>query len=329
MSDSKKYGKQFGVDMPQDEAMERIAKATKEETAGRKAKGELIEEGEAQVALFRGTQVRQVFHNGEWFFSIVDVIEAVTETDRPRRYWSDLKRQLSEDEGFSELYENIVQLKMPSADGKKYATDAVNVETLFRIVQSIPSKKAEPFKRWLAKVGYERIEEIQNPEIGVKRAILQWQIEGRTDDWIDARIRSIVTRKELTLEWKNRGIRDEQYGTLTKIISVKTFDMDPAAHKKLKGLTTQNLRDHMTDLELIFTMLGEKSTTAIAISTRAQGMVPNMEAAAAGGKVAGDARKELEKKLNKPVATSANFLKGAGRTNDPELLTKKKRPDSN
>jgi len=153
---------------------------------------------EAQIALFKGAEVRQVFHENEWYFSIVDVIQAITETDRPSKYWSDLKKQLSDKEGFSELSENIGQLKMKSSDGKYYLTDAVNVETLFRIVQSIPSKKAEPFKRWLAKVGYERIQEIQNPEIGVKRAILQWQIEGRTEDWIDARIRSIVTRKELT-----------------------------------------------------------------------------------------------------------------------------------
>jgi DNA-damage-inducible protein D len=253
----------------------------------------------------------------------VNILKAVTETERPRQYWSDLKTQLSETEDFSELYDKIVQLKMPSPDGKKYATDAVNVETLFRVVQSIPSKQAEPFKRWLAKVGYERIQEIQNPEIGVKRAMLQWQIQGRSDDWIDARIRSIVTRKELTGEWKNRGIVEQEYGLLTNVISRKTFGVDTAAHKKIKGLNSQPLRDHMTDLELIFTMLGEKSTTAIATSTNAQGFNENKEAAASGGKIAGSARRTLEEKLGKPIVSKDNFLSSGKRENDPQQLTTK------
>ena len=251
------------------------------------------------------------------------MIEAITETDRPRQYWSDLKRQLSEKEGFTELYDNFVQLKMPSTDGKMRETDAVNVETLFRIVQSIPSAKAEPFKKWLAKVGYERIQEIQNPEIGVKRAILQWQIQGRSDDWIDARIRSIVTRNELTGEWQKRGIKGEQYGALSNVIARKTFGLDTAAHKKHKGLKSQNLRDHMTDLELIFTMLGEKSTTQIAMTTDAQGYKENADAAASGGKIAGEARRSLEEKLGKSVVSKQNFLKGGSRENDPRLLTEK------
>lgn len=179
MSDSEDYDKTYGVDMPKEEAMKRIAKDTKEQTKDKKIPIELIEDGELQIALFRGKEVRQVFHNNEWYFSIVDVIEAVTETDRPRQYWNDLKRQLAEKEGFPELYEFFVQLKMPAQDGKMRETGAVNVETLFRIVQSIPSDKAEPFKKWLAKVGYERIQEIQNPEIGIKRSILQWQIAGQ------------------------------------------------------------------------------------------------------------------------------------------------------
>lgn len=287
----------------------------------------MIAEGHEQIALFKGAEVRQVFHDNEWFFSIVDVIEAVTETDRPRQFWNDLKRQLVEDEGDSELYENIVQLKMPSADGKKYATDAVNVETLFRIIQSISSKKAEPFKKWLAKTGYERIQEIQNPEIGVKRAMLQWQVDGRTNDWIDARIRTIVTRKELTDEWKDRGIKDQEYGQLTNIISRQTFGMTTKQHQEVKGLKNQSLRDHMTDLELIFTMLGEKSTTAIAVAMNSQGFKQNAEAAGSGGKVAGDARAELEKKLNKPVVSDQNFLKGKVRVNDPVKLTAKKKPE--
>lgn len=323
MSNKDNYEKSLGLDIPLDEAMGRIAKATKREVEHKTQKGEIIEEGEAQIALFKGKEVRQIFHENEWFFSIVDVIEAITETDNPSRYWSDLKRQLSEKEGFSELYDNFVQLKMPAADGKSYKTDSVNVETLFRVVQSIPSAKAEPFKKWLAKVGYERIQEVQNPEIGVKRAILQWQIQGRTDDWIDARIRSIVTRKELTGEWKERGVKHEEYARLSNVVARKTFGLDTAGHKKHKGLKSQNLRDHMTDLELIFTMLGEKSTTQIAKSTDAQGYKQNAEAAASGGKIAGDARRTLEQKSGKPVVSKKNFLKGGGRENDPQLLTEK------
>jgi hypothetical protein len=324
MSDSKKHSEEFGLDMPRDEALEKIAKATREEVSLKSVPAKFIEEGSAQIALFKGKEVRQVFHDNEWYFSIVDVIAAVTETDRPRQYWTDLKSQLSEKEGYSELYDNFVQLKMPAQDGRMRETDAVNVETLFRIVQSIPSKKAEPFKKWLAKVGYERIQEIQNPEIGVKRAILQWQVQGRTDDWIDARVRSIVTRKELTSEWDKRGIEGDEYGKLTNIISRKTFGVDTAAHKKLKGLKNQNLRDHMTDLELIFTMLGEKSTAAIAVSTDAQGYDENAEAATSGGKIAGEAARTLEKKLGRSIASKDNFLSGGKRENDPEQLTFKK-----
>lgn len=325
MSITKNYGKDYGLDMPKEEAMKRIADTAKEEAKNSTDEVKLIEDGEAQIALFKGAPVRQVFHENEWFFSIVDVIEAVTETDRPRQYWSDLKRQLSEKEGFSELSENIVQLKMPATDGKLRETDSVNVETLFRIVQSIPSPKAEPFKKWLARVGYERIQEAQNPEIGVKRAILQWQVDGRDNDWIDARIRSIVTRKELTDEWRDRGIKDKEYGELTNIIATQTFGINTTAHKKLKGLKNQPLRDHMTDLELIFTMLGEKSTTAISVAVDAQGYAQNADAAKSGGKIAGEARKELEKKLGKPVTSKDNFLQGDARINDPMKLTEKGR----
>lgn len=323
MSDNKNLEKAFGLDMPKEEALKRIAEATKEEAKADPA-APLIAEGHEQIALFKNSEVRQVFHNNEWYFSIVDVVAAVTETDRPSKYWSDLKKQLVENEDFSELSAQIGQLKMKAADGKSYLTDVVNVETLFRIVQSIPSKKAEPFKKWLAKVGYERIQEIQNPEIGVKRAILQWQVDGRSSDWIDARIRSIVSRKELTDEWKNRGIKDQEYGYLTNVISKQTFGLNVSQHKAVKGLKNHNLRDHMTDLELIFTMLGEKSTAAIASSMDAQGLKENVDSAMAGGKVAGDARRGLEEKLGRRVVSQQNFLKGKTRVMDPERLTAKK-----
>lgn len=319
--DKKKYEKSFGLDMPMDEAINRIAKVTKKEVNKKEENTEIIKEGEEQLALFKNKEIRQVFHENEWHFSIVDVIEAITETDRPSKYWTNLKSKLIKKEELYELSNKIRKLKMKASDGKYYSTEVVNVETLFRIVQSIPSKKAEPFKKWLAKVGYERIQEIQNPEIGVKRAILQWQIEGRTEDWIDARIRSIVTRKELTNEWKNRGVQDKEYGYLTNIISCETFGIDVSTHKKVKGLKNHSLRDHMTDLELIFTMLGEKSTTAIAISSDAQGLNKNAEAAKAGGKIAGDAARTLEKKLGKRIVSSDNFLSGGNRINDTEQLT--------
>lgn len=280
------------------------------------------EEGMSQLALFDGVEIRKVFHDGEWHFSVVDVVAAVSGTDRPRKYWSDLKKKLVQDEGFTQLSEKIGQLPMESSDGKFYLTDTVTSETLLRIVQSIPNRRAEPFKRWLAQVGYERIQETQDPEIAVKRAILTWQAQGRTNDWIEARLRSIVVRKDLTDEWQKRGIqKGSEYGRLTNIISKETFGLDANQHKQLKSLAQRhNLRDHMTDLELVFTMLGEKSTAAIAQAINAQGFQRNATAAHSGGKVAGDARKELERKLGGSVVSRSNFLE-ASRKKDPQKLT--------
>jgi DNA-damage-inducible protein D len=322
-NDRKKYEKSLGVNMLFEEALQRFAKMTKEEIeADGIPSTELIPEGMAQCVMFKGCEIRKVFHNGEWWFSIVDVIQAITGSDRARKYWSDLKRQMSEKEGFSELSEKIGQLKMPGSDGKEYATDAADTETLFRIIQSIPSPRAEPFKRWLAKVAYERIQEIQNPEIAIKRAILTYQLQGRSDDWIEKRIRSIVTRKELTSEWKKRGIQEgQEYAVMTNVISMHTFGIDNRGHRLVKGLKGQNLRDHMTDLELIFTMLGEKSTTEIARTRDAQGFNPNLNAAKAGGSVAGVARAQLERETGECVVSSKNFLGLEKRHADPELLT--------
>jgi hypothetical protein len=300
-------------DMPMDEVLKKVASVSKEGVKSKENQKEgdsIAFEGECQLTLWSGKEIRKVFHHNEWFFSIVDVIEAITESDRPRKYWNDLKRQIIEKEGYSKLSENIVQLKMPSSDGKMYLTDAVNVETLFRLIQSIPSPKAEPFKRWLARVGYERIEEFQNPEIAVKRAIVNWQIQGRTDDWIEARLRSIVVRHELTSEWAKRGIEEGmEYGYLTNIISKETFGLKTQEHKKLKGLTSHNLRDHMTDFELVLTMLGEKTTAAIAQTSDAQGLDQNATAARSGGRVAGNTRKELEEQLGRSIVSPKNFLK--------------------
>lgn len=279
------------------------------------------EQGESQLLLFEGVSIRKVFHNNEWHFAVVDIVAALTGSERPNKDWRDLKTQLIKNEGLIELSEKIGQLKMQAADGKFYLTDTVTVETALRIIQSIPSRKAEPFKQWLAKVGYERIQEIQDPEIAVKRAILSWQAQGRTSDWIEARLRCIVVRRELTEQWKRGGISGSEYGRLTNIISNATFDLDTAQHKNLKGLSGKhNLRDHMTDLELVFTMLGEKSTAAIAQAAQASGFNENAKAARTGGRVAGDARRDLERQLNRSVVSRSNFLESV-RKKDPERLT--------
>lgn len=288
--------------------------------------GAPVEQGDSQMVLFEGITVRKTFHENHWRFAVVDIIAALTGSAHPSRYWSELKNKLVKDEGLIELFGNIEQLKMESADGKFYLTDTVTVETALRIIQSIPSRKAEPFKRWLAQVGYERIQEIQDPEIAVKRAILMWQAQGRTNDWIEARLRCIVVRRELTDQWQRGGITGSEYGRLTNIISKQTFDLDTSQHKNLKGLGVKhNLRDHMTDLELVFTMLGEKSTAAIAQASGAHGFAPNVTAAQSGGRVAGDARRDLERQLKKSVVSRDNFL-GESRKKDPEKLTQSTLP---
>jgi DNA-damage-inducible protein D len=326
-NDRKKYEKALGLDMPFEEALERFAKVTKEEIEAEDLpETELIPEGQAQQVLFKGRGIRKVFHDGEWFWSVIDVIEALTESSNPSRYWSDLKRQMIGKQGFSQSYGKIVRLKMPSSDGKNYETEAADTETLFRIIQSVPSPRAEPLKRWLARVGYERIQEIQNPEVAIKRAILTYQLRGYSDEWIDKRIRTIVARKELTSEWKKRGVNEgQEYAVLTNVISTHTFGIGNKGHKQLKGLKGQNLRDHMTDLELIFTMLGEKSTTEIARTRDAQGFKANEGAAKAGGSVAGVARAQLERETGERVVSPNNFLGLEQRTADPERLTAPKK----
>lgn len=264
---------------------------------------------ENHIVVFKDSTIRRIFHNEEWWYSIIDVISVLSESNNPRRYWSDLKRQLIEKEEFIQLYEKIVQLKLVSADGKKYNTDCANTETIFRIIQSIPSPKAEPFKRWLAKVGYDRVQEIEDPELASHRAREIYKAKGYSDAWIEKRMRGIQVRSELTEEWKNRDVGSTQeYAILTAEISKATFGITPSEYKNMKGLKRENLRDHMTDLELIFTMLGEASTTEIARNKNALGFGENKVAARAGGKVAGNARKELEKKSGKKVSTTQNYL---------------------
>jgi DNA-damage-inducible protein D len=239
-----------------------------------------LEEVSSKIAVFRGKQIRKVIHHDEWYFSIIDIVEVLTESSNARRYWSDLKTKLIDVEGFSQLYEKIVQLKLISPDGKMRETDTANTETIFRIIQSIPSPKAEPFKRWLAKIGYERIQEIDDPELAAKRSRAIYKAKGYPEGWIEKRMRGIAIREQLTNEWEKRSVKEEkQYAILTAEISEATFGLKPSEHKKLKSLKNQNLRDHMTDLELIFTMLGEASTTEIAVQKNAQGFHQNKKAA--------------------------------------------------
>ena len=260
-----------------------------------------------KLIIFQGKQIRRTWHNNQWHFSIIDVIHALDASSIPRRYWSDLKVKLKE-EGF-ELYDNIVQLKLLSSDGKNYNTDCANTKSMLRIIQSIPSKKAEPFKRWLAKVGYERIQEIENPELAQKRMKELYRAKGYSDNWIEKRVRGIAIRDELTDEWGQRGADTEKdYAILTAEISKATFDMTPKQYKELKGLKNQNLRDHMDDMELIFTMLGEASTTRLTKDRDSQEFPEIKKDAGDGGKVAGNARKDFEKTLGKSIVSEENYL---------------------
>jgi len=261
-----------------------------------------------KIAIFKGKEVRKVIFQNEWWFSVIDVVEALTETDRPRKYWNDLKTRIIK-EGYVELSAKIGQLKLPSADGKLYETDCANTETIFRLIQTIPSPKAEPFKRWLAKVGYERVQEIEDPELATKRIRALYKAKGYPDSWIEKRMRGIEIRETLTDEWKKRNVgEDREYAILIAEISQAMFGMTPSEYKKFKGLKRENFRDHMNDLELIFSMLGEASTTEIAKNKDAQGFVENKQAAKLGGSVAGSARKDLEQKSGKKVSTTRNYL---------------------
>lgn len=307
----KTYNERFGLDQPLDEALRTFAALSKEEQTEEYAgTNSAIPDGESELVVFKGSHIRKVFHRSEWWFSIVDVVAALTDSANPRRYWSDLKAKMLKSEGFEQLYEEIVQLKMESLDGKFRETDAANVETLFRIIQSIPSPKAEPFKRWLARVAFERLQEIQNPEIAIKRAIVEYQLQGRPLDWIEQRIRSIMVRKELTSEWKKRGVSEkDEFAILTSVLSTRTFGVSPRDHKMLKRLErSHSLRDHMTDLELILTQLAEKSTKEIAQIRDAQGFAQNKETARVGGDIAGNARRSLEKETGRRVVSDWNFL---------------------
>ena len=262
----------------------------------------------SSIQLFEDQKIRTAWdaEKEEWYFSIIDVISVLTGTANPRRYWSDLKRKLKA-EGANELYEKIVQLKMLSSDGKRYKTDVANTEQLLRIIQSIPSPKAEPFKAWLAMVGKERIEETIDPEQAIDRALDTYLKKGYSEEWIHQRLLAIRIRNELTDEWKKRGVqKGKEYAILTDEISRAWSGMTTGQYKRLKGLTKENLRDNMTDLELVLTMLAEASTTDISKTAKPQTLEENKQVAKRGGKVAGIARQALEAETGKPVITEKN-----------------------
>ena len=260
-----------------------------------------------EIKIFEDKKVRMLWNeeSEKWYMSIIDVIEILTETDRPRKYWSDLKNKLKK-EG-SELSEKIGQLKMQSTDGKFYKTDVVDTEQLFRLIQSIPSPKAEPFKLWLAQVASERLDEMQDPELSIDRAMEQYLNLGYSENWINQRLKSIEIRKELTDEWKKRGLKEGvQFATLTDIITKTWSDKTTKEYKILKGLKKENLRDNMTNTELILNMLAEASTKDISVATKPKNFEESKKVAKQGGNVAKVARKELEAKTGKNVVTSLN-----------------------
>jgi len=277
------------------------------------------EKTNTHIALFNGKAIRRKLIEDKWFFSVVDVIGALTDSADPNDYWYRLKKRETDSSGI-ELSIFCRQLKLKSGDDKEYKTDCADTESIFRIIQSIPSKKAEPFKRWLAKVGYERVQEIENPELAQERMKNIYKLKGYSKGWIEKRLRGIAIRQELTDEWRDRGIREKiEFAILTNDISKAAFGKTIEEYKKLKKLERENLRDHMDDLELIFTMLGEAATTRIAITKDVEGLEENKIAAKQGGEVAGNARQELEEKTGETVVSEENFL------DVPEKSKKKRR----
>jgi len=258
------------------------------------------------IVLFNQKQVRRFYDEKKetWYFSIIDIIEILTDSSVPRRYWSDLKLKLKKNEG-SEVYEKIVQLKMVAPDGKKRQTDCFSTEDLLRVIQSIPSPKAEPFKLWLAKVGYERIEETDDPELAFDRAMKIYLKKGYSREWINQRLKSIEVRKELTDEWHDRGVKEGlEYAILTDEITRAWADKSIRDYKKFKGLKKESLRDNMTNLELVLNMLAEASTTEISQKTKPEGLENNKQVARKGGVAAKKARLEIEKQTGESVITS-------------------------
>src|SRR3989344_3906881 len=260
------------------------------------------------LVVFQGENIRCIWHNGEWFYSIVDIVKVLTDSPTPRQYWGKTK-----DREFIalELSPIWVQLKLPAPDGKLRETDCGNIKSIFRIIQSIPSKKAEPFKQWLAQIAKERIEEIENPELAQDRVKEYYEFKGYPKEWIDKRLRGIAIRQDLTDEWRSRGIEEQKdFAILTNEISKATFGKTVGEYKKFKGLQmpNQNLRDYMTDWELILNMVGEKATTDITIAKDTKGLPKLKQTAKEGGDIAKNTRKELEQKIGKSILSKDNYL---------------------
>ena len=263
---------------------------------------------DSKIVVFQDKQIRRVWVDDDWYFSIVDIVGVLTGSPEPRKYWNKVKTREFTDLQLSPIWR---QLKLPAADGKQYRTDCATTQAMFRIIQSIPSPKAAPFKQWLAQVGYERVQEIENPELAQERMKAIYEAKGYPKDWIDKRLRGIAIRQNLTDEWKERGIREERdFAILTAEIARATFGVTPSEHRAIKRLTKkgQNLRDHMTDLELIFTMLGERVTTEISQQEKPDTFAESKQVARRGGNVAGVARRETERELGHSVVSGQNFL---------------------
>ena len=263
------------------------------------------------IKLFEGNRIRSSWDNEkeEWYFSIIDILAVLTGSNNPRRYWSDLKRKMKDEEGADQLYENIVQLKLKSPDGKMRETDVADMQGIFRIIQSVPSPKAEPFKMWLAEIGKERIDETIDPELTIDRALATYLKKGYTREWINQRLQAIQVRKELTDTWEDHGVKEgKEYAILTNEISKAWSGMTTRQYKDLKGLKKENLRDNMSTTELILNMLAETATKDIAKSSNPQGLEENKKVAKRGGNIAGNARREIEAETGKPVITSKNAI---------------------
>ena len=262
----------------------------------------------AEISVFKGSKIRKIWQGGTWWFSVTDVVAALTDSPGPRDYWYRMKIREKTESGI-ELSTFCRQLKLKSADGKSYLTDCADTEGIFRVIQSIPSKKAEPFKRWLAKVGKERIDEVENPELGMLRTKELYEKKGYPKEWIEKRLRGVAVRQKLTDEWDSRGAQtDLEYALLTNEIMQGTFELKVDEYKKHKGLIEQNLRDHMTDLELIITMLGEAATTKFSQDRDSRGFPKLRRDAKDGGGVAGRTRKDIERRTGTKIVSKANYL---------------------
>lgn len=273
---------------------------------------------EKSIVIFQNKKIRRTWFNDEWWFVAVDIIEALTDSKDPANYLKDMRRR---DEGFAQGWGQIATPLVIDTLGGKQKINCVSTKGAFRLIQSIPSKKAEPFKLWLAQVGYERIQEIENPELAQQRMKKIYEAKGYSQDWIEKRVRGIAIRDELTDEWKKRDVKTErEYAILTSEISKATFGMTPTEYKRFKGLKRENLRDHMNDLELIFSMLGERVSTEITRKEDARGYKQAEGAARRGGRIAGNARKETEKELRKPITSNENYL------TTPEKMKRKQLP---